>query len=59
MDVARAFASWAEKIEGLDARQVLMGLGHLGSFLKAVSETELDLELGHVESGKPRFGEVS
>ena len=49
--IAKALASWTEKIEGIDARQVLIGLGHLGSFLKAVSKAEEDLELGFVDSG--------
>ena len=51
--LARAFASWAEKIEGLDSRQVLAGLGHLGTFLKAISNPEIDLELGPTDSGIP------
>jgi hypothetical protein len=51
--VARALASWSEKIEGLDPRQVLLGLGHLGTFLKAVSNAEIDLELGSTDSSIP------
>ena len=45
--VARAFTWWAAKNESLEARQVLAGLGHLGDFLKAVSSSDIDLELGH------------
>jgi hypothetical protein len=49
-NITRALASWSEKIEGVDPRQVLLGLGHLGSFLKAVSNAEIDLELGLLDS---------
>ena len=51
--IARSFAAWSKKIEGLDARQVLAGLGHLGSFLKAISDPEIDLELGPTDFGIP------
>ena len=51
--IVRAFSAWAQKIEGLDARQVLAGLGHLGTFLKAISDPEIDLELGSTDSGIP------
>ena len=45
--VAREFVRWAAKKEGLDAPQVLAGLGHLGNFLRAVSDAYHDLEMGH------------
>lgn len=44
---ARAFAWWAAGHEGVEARQLLAGLGHLGDFLRAVSTAEIDLELGY------------
>jgi hypothetical protein len=56
--IARSFAAWSKKIEGLDAPQVLAGLGHLGSFLKAISDPEIDLELGPTDFGIPVLGAV-
>jgi len=44
---ARAFAWWAAGHGGVEARQLLAGLGHLGDFLRAVSAVEIDLELGY------------
>jgi hypothetical protein len=43
---AQVFASWAANNHSPDARRVLAGLGHLGEFLKAVSTSDIDLELG-------------
>ena len=54
--VARAFTWWAAKHERLEPRQLLAGLGHLGEFLKAVSDAEIDLELGLLGSGKTASG---
>jgi hypothetical protein len=50
--VAQAFTWWAANNENFEARQVLAGLGHLGDFLKAVSDADIDLELGYKDSGK-------
>jgi len=49
--VARAFTRWATNHESIEAPQLLAGLGHLGDFLKAVSNADLDLELGLKNSG--------
>lgn len=49
--VARAFTRWATSYDSLEARQLLAGLGHLGDFLKAVSNADIDLELGFKDSG--------
>jgi hypothetical protein len=48
--VAQVFAWWAANNQGPDARRVLTGLGHLGEFLKAVSSSDIDLELGRGDS---------
>lgn len=53
--VAQAFTRWATKHESLEARQLLAGLRHLGDFLKAVSNSNIDLELGFNDSGKKNF----
>ena len=43
--VARLFTLWAANSENLDPRQVLSGLGHLGQFLKAISDSDIDIDL--------------
>jgi hypothetical protein len=43
--VARLFTLWAANKEILDPRQVLSGLGHLGEFLKAVSDSDIDIDI--------------
>jgi|SRR5277367_234914 hypothetical protein len=55
--VTRAFTRWATNHESLEARQLLAGLGHLGDFLKAVSNADIDLELGVKNSGNPASDE--
>ena len=46
---ARAFTQWVANFEGFEARQILAGFGHLGNFLRAVSDADYDLEQGYPE----------
>lgn len=45
--IAQAFTRWATHNENLEARQALAGLRHLGNFLIAVSNADVDLESGY------------